>query len=207
MSRKLVFLIIGLCIAGILIAGCTTPTTTPPATTATPTPVPATTAPAVKTIVSTAVANGNVTTFITALQAAKLDSMLNGPGPFTVFAPSDAAFKSLPNGTMLSLLKDPQGQLKQILLYHVVPGNYQASDLVNMTTLKTLQGANLTINVTKDAVYINNAKVVVTDIRTDNGVIHVVDMVLMPPAPVANTTTTLTNVTAVQANVTTKTGM
>ena len=90
--------------------------------------------------------------------------------------------------------------MKQILLYHVVSGQYMASDVVKVTTVKTLQGGNLTINVTKDAVYVNNAKVVVTDIKTDNGVIHVIDAVLLPPAPAANTTT-------VKANTTTKTGM
>ena len=179
-----------------------TPTATPVQTAA----VQTTAAPA-KTIVSTAVADGRFTTLVAAVQAAKLDGALSGPGPFTVFAPTDDAFKKLPNGTVASLLKDPEGQLKQILLYHVVSGQYMASDVVKVTTVKTLQGGNLTINVTKDAVYVDNAKVVITDIKTDNGVIHVIDAVLLPPAPAANTTAVKANTTAVKANTTTKTGM
>lgn len=192
--------------AMVLIAGCTTPSTPAVTKTDTPTATPVqtaafqTTAAPAKTIVSAAVADGRFTTLLAAVQAAKLDGALSGPGPFTVFAPTDDAFKKLPNGTVASLLKDPEGQLKQILLYHVVSGQYMASDVVKVTTVKTLQGGNLTINVTKDAVYVNNAKVVVTDIKTDNGVIHVIDAVLLPPAPAANTTT-------VKANTTTKTGM
>ena len=189
------------------------PSTPPVTQTATPTATPVqtaavqTTAAPAKTIVSTAVADGRFTTLVAAVQAAKLDGALSGPGPFTVFAPTDDAFKKLPNGTVQSLLKDPEGQLKQILLYHVVPGQYMASDVVKVTTVKTLQGGNLTINVTKDAVYVNNAKVVITDIKTDNGVIHVIDAVLLPPAPAANTTAVKANTTAVKANTTTKTGM
>lgn len=192
--------------AMVLIAGCTTPSTPAVTKTDTPTATPVqtaafqTTAAPAKTIVSAAVADGRFTTLVAAVQAAKLDGALSGPGPFTVFAPTDDAFKKLPNGTVASLLKDPEGPLKQILLYHVVSGQDMASDVVKVTTVKTLQGGNLTINVTKDAVYVNNAKVVVTDIKTDNGVIHVIDAVLLPPAPAANTTT-------VKANTTTKTGM
>jgi len=199
--------------AMVLIAGCTTPSTPAVTQTATPTATPVqtavvqTSAAPAKTIVSAAVADGRFTTLVAAVQAAKLDGALSGPGPFTVFAPTDDAFKKLPNGTVASLLKDPEGQLKQILLYHVVPGQYMASDVVKVTTVKTLQGGNLTINVTKDAVYINNAKVVITDIKTDNGVIHVIDAVLLPPAPAANTTAVKANTTAVKANTTTKTGM
>ncbi len=199
--------------AMVLIAGCTTPSTPPVTQTATPIATPVqtaavqTTAVPAKTIVSTAVADGRFTTLVAAVQAAKLDGALSGPGPFTVFAPTDDAFKKLPNGTVQSLLKDPEGQLKQILLYHVVSGQYMASDVVKVTTVKTLQGGNLTINVTKDAVYVDNAKVVITDIKTDNGVIHVIDAVLLPPAPAANTTAVKANTTAVKANTTTKTGM
>jgi uncharacterized surface protein with fasciclin (FAS1) repeats len=213
MRRELLFLFIGLCIAGVLIAGCTTPTTTPPATSTKTTPVPTTAAPITtkappaNTIVSTAIANGNFTTLVAALQAAKLDSVLSGPGPFTVFAPTDAAFKKLPNGTVQNLLLNPSGQLTDILKYHVVSGQYLASDLANMTTLKTVNGAVLKINVTTDGVYVNGAKVVTKDIRTDNGVIHVIDAVLIPPTPVVNNTTASTNVPAVKANITTKTGM
>lgn len=211
MRREIVLLLACLCMAGVLIAGCTTPTTPPVTPAATATPVPATavqtTAPTARTIVSTAVADGRFTTLVAAVQAAKLDGTLSGPGPFTVFAPTDDAFKKLPNDTVSSLLKDPEGQLKQILLYHVISGQYMASDVTNKTLLKTLQGGNLTINATKTAVYVNNAKVVITDIKTDNGVIHVIDAVLIPPAPAANTTTVKANTTTVKVNTTTKTGM
>jgi uncharacterized surface protein with fasciclin (FAS1) repeats len=87
-----------------------------------------------KNIVETAVADGRFTTLVAAVQAAKLDGALSGPGPFTVFAPTDDAFKNLPEGTVASLLKQPEGQLKQILLYHVVDGKVMAADVVKLTS-------------------------------------------------------------------------
>jgi transforming growth factor-beta-induced protein len=190
MKKEILILFICLCMAGVFIAGCTTPTTPPVTPTPTATPVPTTALPTTmtpaKTIISTAVADGRFTTLVAAIQAANLSGTLSGPGPFTVFAPTDDAFKNLPNGTVQALLQDPKGQLTQILLYHVVPGEYLAADIVNMTTLQTLQGGNLTINATGGAVYVNNAKIVQADIMTQNGVIHVIDAVLIPPA--TNTT-------------------
>jgi uncharacterized surface protein with fasciclin (FAS1) repeats len=212
MRKELVFLILGLCIAGVLIAGCTTPTTTPPATTVKTTPVPTTaapvqtTAPPANTIVSTAIANGNFTTLVAALQAAKLDSVLSGPGPYTVFAPTDAAFKNLPNGTLQKLLLDPSGQLTDILKYHVVSGKILASDLANKTTVTTLNGAVLKVNVTNNTVYVNGAKIVKTDITTANGVIQVIDAVLIPPTPVSNNTTSA-NLSSIKTAIVNKTGM
>jgi uncharacterized surface protein with fasciclin (FAS1) repeats len=211
MRKEMLLLFICFCLAGVLIAGCTTPTTTPPATTqvttvATPvqtTIAAQTTTPPMKTIVSTAVENGNFTTLVTALKAANLDSALSGKGPFTVFAPSDAAFKKLPNGTVEKLLLDPKGQLTDVLTYHVVSGMYVADDVVKMKTIKTLEGQNLTVNVTKEGVFINNARIVTTDIKTDNGVIHVIDAVLIPPAPAVNKTA---NTSAVKTNGTMKSG-
>jgi transforming growth factor-beta-induced protein len=134
-----------------------------------------------KSIVETAVADGRFTTLVAALQAAKLDGALSGPGPFTVFAPTDDAFKNLPPGTVETLLKDPQGQLKQILLYHVVDGKVMAADVVKLTSAKTLQGSNVNVTVTNGVVKINDATVKITDIQTSNGVIHVIDKVLIPP--------------------------
>ncbi len=115
------------------------------------------------------------------IQAAGLADTLSGTGPFTLFAPTDDAFKKLPAGTVETLLKDPQGQLKQILLYHVVPGKLMAADVVKLTSVKTVQGKNITIS-TKNGVMVNDANVTVTDIGATNGVIHYIDAVLIPPA-------------------------
>jgi uncharacterized surface protein with fasciclin (FAS1) repeats len=132
-------------------------------------------------IVGTLVNDGRFTTLVAAVKAAKLDGTLSGPGPFTLFAPTDAAFAKLPSGTVETLLKTPEGQLKQILLYHVVSGKVMAADVVKLTTAKTVQGKNVTIS-TKNGVMVNDANVTVTDIDTTNGVIHIIDKVLIPPA-------------------------
>jgi len=168
-----------LIVAFLLCAGCTQPVT-PPAT-ATPTPK-ATPVPEMKDIVQTAVADGRFTTLVAAVQAADLASTLSGPGPFTVFAPTDDAFKKLPEGTVETLLKDPKGQLSQILLYHVVPGKLMAADVVKQTNLTTAQGKQLTVKVENQTVMVDGAKIVITDIETKNGVIHVIDAVMIPPA-------------------------
>lgn len=163
----------------LLCAGCTQPATLP----ATPTPTPtATPVPEMKDIVQTAVADGRFTTLVAAVQAADLASTLSGPGPYTVFAPTDDAFKKLPAGTVETLLKDPKGQLSQILLYHVVPGKLMAADVVKKVNLTTAQGKQLTVKVENQTVMVDGAKVVITDIETKNGVIHVIDAVMIPPA-------------------------
>ena len=165
--------------AFLLCAGCTQPAT-PPATT---TPTPASTpVPVQKDIVQTAVADGRFTTLVAAVQAADLATTLSGPGPFTVFAPTDDAFKKLPPGTVETLLKDPKGQLSQILLYHVVPGKLMAADVVKQTSLATVQGKPLNVTVKNQTVMVDGATVVITDIETKNGVIHVIDSVMIPPA-------------------------
>ena len=133
-------------------------------------------------IVDTAVAAGNFTTLVAAVKAAGLVDTLKGPGPFTVFAPTDEAFAKLPAGTVDALLKDPE-KLKGILLYHVVAGKVMAADVVKLKTATTVQGTNVTIKVTDGKVMVNNANVIKTDIVTDNGVIHVIDTVIMPKAP------------------------
>jgi transforming growth factor-beta-induced protein len=167
----------------LLIAGCAAPSTPPP--TPTPTTLPPTTTvipttAAAKTIVETAAADGNFTTLVTAITAANLTDTLNGPGAFTVFAPTDAAFQKLPAGTVDTLLADPQGQLTQILLYHVVSGEFTAEDLMNLTTVETLQGGNLTISVVNSSVKVDNATVIAADIQCSNGIIHAIDEVLIP---------------------------
>lgn len=132
-----------------------------------------------KDIVDTAIANAKFSTLVTALKTAKLVETLKGPGPFTVFAPTDDAFKKLPPGTLEALLKDPP-KLEKVLLYHVVPGKKMAKEVMTIKSAKTAQGTDLTIKVTDGAVTADNAKLVETDIPTSNGVIHVIDTVMMP---------------------------
>lgn len=135
-----------------------------------------------KDIVDTAVAAGQFKTLAAALGAAGLVDTLKGPGPFTVFAPTDAAFAKLPAGTIDTLLKpENKATLTAILTYHVVAGNVMASDVVKLKSAKTVNGASVTIKVVHGKVMINNAKVTTADIVTSNGVIHVIDTVLMPP--------------------------
>jgi transforming growth factor-beta-induced protein len=136
-----------------------------------------------KNIVETAVSAGSFTTLAKALQAAGLVDTLAGKGPFTVFAPTDEAFAKLPVGTLEELLKpENKAKLQAILTYHVVAGKVMASDVTGLTSAKTVNGQSLKIAVTDDGVMINNAKVVTTDIATSNGVIHVIDTVLLPAA-------------------------
>ena len=154
--------------------------------TATPSPSPSESM-AGSDIVDTAVAAGDFTTLAAALEAAGLVETLKGEGPFTVFAPTDAAFAKLPAGTVDTLLKDPKGDLTQILTYHVVPGKVLAADVVKLDGQKvtTVQGGDLTVGVDGDKVSLtdaagNTVNVTATDIEASNGVIHVIDGVLMP---------------------------
>ncbi len=130
-------------------------------------------------IVDTAVAAGNFKTLVTAVKAAGLVDTLKSPGPFTVFAPTDEAFAKLPAGTLEGLLKDP-AKLKEVLLYHVVSGKVMAADVVKLKSAKTVEGSNLKIRAKSGAVMVDNAKVVQPDIACDNGVIHVIDAVMLP---------------------------
>jgi uncharacterized surface protein with fasciclin (FAS1) repeats len=133
-----------------------------------------------KDIVDTAVAAGSFNTLVKAVQAAGLVETLKGAGPFTVFAPTDEAFAKLPAGTLEKLLADKE-QLKAVLTYHVVAGKVMAAD-VKPGNVKTVQGSNAKISVKDGKVYIDKAQVVKTDIATSNGVIHVIDNVILPPA-------------------------
>jgi transforming growth factor-beta-induced protein len=135
-----------------------------------------------KDIVDTAVADGRFTTLVAAVQAAGLVETLKGEGPFTVFAPTDDAFAKLPAGTVESLLK-PENleQLKNILLYHVIAGKVMAEDMIKLESAETVLGQSITIKVEMGKVYINDAQVIITDIETLNGVIHVIDTVILPP--------------------------
>ena len=132
-------------------------------------------------IVDTAVAAGSFKTLVAAVQATGLVDTLKGAGPFTVFAPTDEAFAKLPAGTVENLLKpENKAKLAAILTYHVVPGKVLAADVVKIKSAKTVNGKSVMVKVAGGEVSINNAKVVKTDIETSNGVIHVIDTVLMP---------------------------
>lgn len=133
-------------------------------------------------IVETAIAAGSFTTLVAAVQAAGLVDTLSGEGPFTVFAPTDDAFAALPAGTIDSLLADPSGALTDILLYHVVVGQALSTDLSDGMTIETVGGGTLTVSISDAGVMINDAMVVTADIATSNGVIHVIDAVLVPAA-------------------------
>ena len=131
-------------------------------------------------IVDTAVA-AKFNTLVAAVKAAGLVDTLKGPGPFTVFAPTDEAFAKLPAGTIDSLLKpENKAKLQSILTYHVVPGKVMAHDVVKLNSAKTVEGQNVTIKASNGRVMVNNANVTKTDIETSNGVIHVIDTVIMP---------------------------
>ncbi len=130
-------------------------------------------------IVQTAISAGSFKTLVAAVQAAGLVETLSGKGPFTVFAPTDEAFAKLPAGTVDALLEDKE-KLASILTYHVVSGQVTAADAVKLTEAKTVNGQSFKIMVSKDGVMIDNAKVVTADIMTSNGVIHVIDSVMLP---------------------------
>ena len=132
-------------------------------------------------IFETAQANG-FTTLVAALEAADLDEVLDTQGPFTVFAPTDAAFDKLPDGTVADLLRPENiDALTGILTYHVVDGRVTSEEVVTLTTAKTLQGADVDIEVNEGSVSINGATVTAVDIESENGIIHVIDTVLLPP--------------------------
>jgi len=143
--------------------------------------IPATAGSAQKDIVETAIAAGTFNTLATALQAAGLTDTLKSRGPFTVFAPTDEAFSKLPAGTVESLLKpENKEKLKAILLYHVVSGDVTAAQVVKLSAAKTVNGQDLKLTVNDGTVMVNDAKVVKADVSASNGVIHVIDTVLLP---------------------------
>ena len=133
------------------------------------------------TIVETAVAAGQFTTLTTLLKRAGLVSTLEKAGPYTVFAPTDAAFKKVPKATINALLQD-RATLKAVLLYHVVAGKVPAVKVVKLRSAKTANGASVRIRVSGSNVFVNGAKVTKPDVKASNGVIHIVNRVLIPPA-------------------------
>jgi transforming growth factor-beta-induced protein len=182
-SRNVVGILI---VVSLILGACATatpeptqaPTEVPVKPTAMPEPT-ATPEPEPMDIVDTAVADGRFTTLVAAVQAADLVDALKGEGPLTVFAPTDDAFAALPEGTLDSLLADIP-TLTDILLYHVVEGKVMAADVLELSQAQTLQGQYIDIRVEDGKVYIDNAEVLITDIETSNGVIHVIDAVILP---------------------------
>jgi transforming growth factor-beta-induced protein len=170
-------LLLTLTTLAIVIAACS------PA--ASPTPEPATPEPttaAMGDIVEVATEAGSFTTLLAAATAAGLVDTLKGEGPYTVFAPTDEAFAALPEGTLDGLLADPEA-LADILLYHVVAGKVTSDQVVGLTSADSVQGSPIAISVSDGTVMLNDsATVVTTDIETSNGVIHVIDAVILPPA-------------------------
>ncbi|MBA3922259.1 MAG: fasciclin domain-containing protein [Nostocaceae cyanobacterium] len=132
-------------------------------------------------IVDTAMTAGTFTTLVTAVTVAGLADTLKSPGPFTVFAPSDDAFAKLPSGTVESLLQDIL-TLRKILEYHVVSGKVTAADVTKLNKATTVEGSDVKISAANGTVKINDATVVMPDVETDNGLIHVIDSVLLPPS-------------------------
>uniref|UniRef100_A0A7C4PWC3 Fasciclin domain-containing protein n=1 Tax=Bellilinea caldifistulae TaxID=360411 RepID=A0A7C4PWC3_9CHLR len=172
-------------VAVMALAACAPAATPTPTAMPTPMPMPTNT-PAPQTIVDIAVADGRFTTLVAAVQAAGLVDTLAGEGPFTVFAPTDDAFAKLPAGTLEELLKpENKQQLTDILLYHVVAGKVMAADVVNLSEAETALGEKVTIKVEDGKVFINDAQVIITDIEASNGVIHVIDTVILPPSMTA----------------------
>lgn len=140
-----------------------------------------TTTAAQSDIVDTAVKAGSFTTLVAAVKAADLETTLRGPGPFTVFAPTDAAFEKLPSGTVDTLLKpENHAMLVDVLTYHVVAGKVGSSDVAKASSLTTVEGKPLSVTVSGADVRINDAKVTTADVAAKNGVIHVIDSVLLP---------------------------
>jgi transforming growth factor-beta-induced protein len=158
----------------------TRPASKPDAAVADSTPAP------LADIVATAESAGTFKTLVAALTAADLVSTLKGPGPFTVLAPTDAAFAKLPAGTVDDLLKpENKSKLQAVLTYHVLPGAVPSSEVVKLTSAKTVEGREVKISVTGGMVKVNDANVTAVDIRASNGIIHVIDSVLLPPEPAA----------------------
>ncbi len=180
-------LLLALTLVSLVAAGCAIPTMTPA-------PVPATEAPAeaelpsIAEIVvqSTQGDPAEFTTLLAAVQAAGLAETLSGPGTFTVFAPTDAAFAALPDGALDGLLADPQGALTDVLLYHVAGEILPAAQVVESDSITTLQGDAISVKAEDGKVMLNDSVMVTaTDIQASNGIIHVIDAVLLPPAPEA----------------------
>ncbi|MBJ7243718.1 MAG: fasciclin domain-containing protein [Solirubrobacteraceae bacterium] len=169
--------IAALAVASLGVVACgSSDTETTASTTAT------TTAMTDETIAAVATGNKDLSTLVAALTAADLVTTLEGTGPYTVFAPTDAAFADIQSTVDTLLEPDNKTDLQQVLTYHVVPGTYTAADLTDGQKLKTVEGQDLTVSITDGVVKVNDATVEATDITASNGVVHVINKVLVPPA-------------------------
>ena len=165
-------LVASLALVALLISACSSDPTPTPVPTPTPTSTPT-------TIVDIAIEDGRFETLVAAVTAADLAGTLSGEGPFTLFAPTDEAFAALPTGTVEGLLQDIP-ELSKVLLYHVVSGQVPASAVVELTQAETVGGETVSIKVVDGNVFIDEAKVIIQDIQASNGIIHVIDSVLLP---------------------------
>lgn len=169
-------------ILSILLTGCGDRSTPTPTSAPTPTPTVATPTPTPADLVETAARTGQLTTFLAAVQAADLVEKLQSPGPFTVFAPTDAAFANLPAGLLDRLLNDPAGDLTDLLIFHMVADRLTSQQLSDGQQLISILDDPLTIAKEGDTLRVNDAVVVTANISATNGVLHVIDAVLLPPS-------------------------
>ena len=175
-KRYIILMVVALMVVPLVIAACGTDTEEAAA----PSPSPTM---AAKDIVDTAVEAGSFTTLVSLVQAAGLEETLRGEGPYTVFAPTDDAFAAVPQETLDALAADPKGALTDVLTYHVVAGKVMSTDLSDGMMAETVNGESVEITINDDGtVMVGNATVVTADIETANGVIHVIDTVLIPPS-------------------------
>jgi len=171
---------VGLAVASLAVAACGGDDDSSGGAAATPAPAASTMEESMDAnIVETAVAAGDFTTLTSLVEEAGLAETLAGEGPFTVFAPTDAAFAKVPEATLDSLAADPEA-LEAVLLYHVVEGEARASDVAELDSAETLNGASVTLETAGGSVMVNDAQVVQADVAASNGVIHVIDQVLIP---------------------------
>ena len=175
-TRYIILMVVALMVVPLVIAACGTDSEEA----ASPSPSPTM---ALKDVVDTAVEAGSFTTLVSAVQAAGLEETLRGEGPYTVFAPTDEAFAAVPQETLDALLADPKGALTDVLTYHVAAGKVMSTDLSDGMMVETVNGESLEITINDDGtVMVGDATVVTADIETANGVIHVIDTVLVPPS-------------------------
>ncbi|WP_332449362.1 fasciclin domain-containing protein [Methanoculleus sp.] len=173
MRRDYTLIITALAVAAVLACGCTAP---PGDGTLNSTP-----GGEILPIDEVLARDGNFSTFIDAIKLAGLQGLFTGPGPYTVFAPTDEAFDRLPDPVMEDLLDDPKGHLAEVLLYHMAPGRQTVASIAQNDTLATVQGSPLAIDTAGGKVTVNGAELLRTDIPASNGIIHVIDTVMLPP--------------------------
>jgi uncharacterized surface protein with fasciclin (FAS1) repeats len=181
MKKNILNMLVAVAVSSVTLVACSNEEANTTETPAEPVKEETTVAPAAKDVVDIAIGSADHTTLVSAVTAAGLVETLKGAGPFTIFAPTNAAFAALPSGTVDGLLKpESKASLTNILTYHVVAGSVKAADLKEGQKVKTLQGEELTVSIKDGKVMINGANVTAADLTGTNGVVHVIDAVLMP---------------------------